>query len=171
MKMSLTELPFSLPGRIFRSPMPFGDFDPDGKSFLAFKEEKVSVIVLLVDEEESLRKTGLNLKALYEGQGFQVIHLPIRDFSIPTKADLERVVKVTADHARSGRNIVIHCYAGIGRTGLFASCLAKEILGLSGLEAIRWVRKYIPGAVEAPEQKQLILEDDPNYRPPENHKD
>jgi protein-tyrosine phosphatase len=87
------------------------------------------------------------------------------------KADLERVVKVTADHARSGRNIVIHCYAGIGRTGLLASYLAKEILGLSGLEAIRWVRKYIPGAVEAPEQRQLILEDDPNYRPPENHKD
>jgi hypothetical protein len=41
--MPLTELPLHLSGRIFRSPMPFGDFDPDGKAFLKFKQEKVSV--------------------------------------------------------------------------------------------------------------------------------
>jgi len=41
---------------------------------------------------------------------------------------------------------------------MFAACLAKQILGLSGEEAIKWVRHYIDGAVETAEQKQLITE-------------
>ncbi len=34
--------------------------------------------------------------------------------------------------------------------------LAKQILGLSGEEAINWVRQYIDRAVETNEQRQLI---------------
>ena len=156
--MSLTELPLNLPGRIFRSPMPFGDFDPQGEVLHKYKEEKVSVIVLLAEDEECLRKARCDLRTLYIQEGFQVIHLPIRDFSVPSKEDLERVVKITVEHARSGQNIAIHCNAGIGRTGLFAAFMAKQVFGSSGEEAIDWVRQYIPGAVESHEQIQLVID-------------
>jgi len=33
---------------------------------------------------------------------------------------------------------VIHCSAGIRRTGLFVAYLAKWSLGLSGAEALQW---------------------------------
>ena len=52
------------------------------------------------------------------------------------------------------------CSAGIGRTGLFTASLAKRYLGLSGAEALQWGRRFIPRAVETPEQQQLVLDDD-----------
>jgi len=53
----------------------------------------------------------------------------------------------------------MHCSAGIGRTGLFLAYLAKQVLVLSGAEALAWVRYYIPRAVETPEQQRLLLDD------------
>jgi protein-tyrosine phosphatase len=97
---------------------------------------------------------------LYLKEGFQVLYLPIPDFSVPTKDDLEQAVRHTIAYAQAGHHIVIHCSAGIGRTGLFMAYLAKRRLGLSGAEAIQWVRRYIPHAVETPEQQQLVLYDD-----------
>lgn len=157
--MSLTELPFHLPGRIFRSPMPFSVYDPRGDSLLQFKREKGSLIVLLAEDEEYMERTGRNLKALYLQEGFQVIHLPIPDFNVPSKEDLEEAIKKTAEHAQVGKNILIHCHAGLGRTGLFVAYLAKRVLGLSSEEAIHWTRKYIPHALETDEQSQMVIDD------------
>jgi hypothetical protein len=36
--------------------------------------------------------------------------------------------------------------------------MARQLLGLSGDEAIRWVRQYIPGAVETELQEELVNE-------------
>jgi protein-tyrosine phosphatase len=157
--MFLTELPFHLPGRIFRSPMPFSVYDPRGNSLLQFKRENGSLIVLLAEEEECMERTGRNLKALYLQEGFQVIHFPIPDFDVPSKEDLEEVVKKTVEHAQVGKNILIHCHAGLGRTGLFVAYLARRVLGLSSEEAIHWTRKYIPHALETDEQSQMVIDD------------
>ena len=156
--MSLTELPFNLQGNIFRSPMPFGDYDRSGETFQEFKQKKIKVIVLLAQDEECKQKAGRNLRELYKQGGFRVIHFPILDRGIPIEKDLEHFVQKTIECAKKGNNIVIHCSAGIGRTGLFAACIAKQIFDLSGEEAIKWVRQYIDRAVETPGQIQLITE-------------
>jgi protein-tyrosine phosphatase len=39
------------------------------------------------------------LKSLYYREGFQVIHLPIPDFDVPSKEGLEEAVKKTVKHA------------------------------------------------------------------------
>jgi len=157
--MPLTELPFHLRGCIFRSPMPFSVYDPQGDSLLQFKREKGSLIVLLAEEEECVIRTGLNLKSLYLEQGFRLIHLPIPDFDVPSKEDLEEAIKKTVEQAQAGQNILIHCHAGLGRTGLFVAYLAKRVLGLSSEEAIYWTRKYIPHALETDEQNKMIIDD------------
>jgi len=156
----LTELPFGFSGRIFRSPMPFGPYDLHGEVYDRFCEEQIAVIVLLASDEECLHKTGCNLRVLYLKEGFQVLYLPISDFRVPTREDLEQTVQSTIAHAQAGRHIAIHCSAGIGRTGLFTAYLAKRCLGLAGAEALQWVRRFIPRAVETPEQQRLVLDDE-----------
>ena len=158
--MPLTELPFGFPGCIFRSPMPFGPYDLHGEVYDRFSEEQIAVIVLLASDEECLHKTGCHLRALYLKEGFQVLYLPIPDFGVPTKSDMEQAIQQTIAYAQAGHHIVIHCSAGIGRTGLFMAYLAKRRLGLSGAEALQWVRRFIPRAVETPEQQRLVLDDD-----------
>ncbi len=157
----LTELPFHLPGRIFRSPMPFSAYDPQGDSLLQFKREKGSLVVLLAEAEECVERTGRDLKSLYHEEGFQVIHLPIPDFEVPSKEALEAAVKKTVEHAQAGQNIMIHCHAGLGRTGLFVAYLAKQVLGLSGEGALHWTRKYIPHALETDHQKEFVAHGSP----------
>ena len=105
--MSLTELPFGLPGRIFRSPMPFGPYDLHGEAYDQFCEEQIGVIVLLTSDEECLHKTGCNLRALYLKAGFQVLYLPIPGFGVPTTDDLEQAVQQTIAYAQAGHHIVI----------------------------------------------------------------
>jgi protein tyrosine/serine phosphatase len=146
--MSFIELPFGFPGRIFRSPMPFGPYDLHSEVYDRWCEEQIGVIVLLASDDECLQKTGCHLRALYLKAGFQVLYLPISDFGVLAKEDLEQAVQQTTAHAQAGHHIVIHCSAGIGRTGLFMAYLAKRCLGLSGAEALQWVRRFIPRAVE-----------------------
>ena len=103
---------------------------------------------MLASDEESLQITGQNLCAIYEAEGFDILYLPIPDFSIPDIEPLREGVRKALSISKSGQGIVIHCHAGLGRTGLFAACLAKQGLGLSSEEAIKWIRDLIPGAVE-----------------------
>ena len=155
-RMELTELPVTFPGKIYRSAMPFSTYDPDGELIRAYKNGGVSMIVLLASDEECLRITGRDLRSIYNEEDFEVQYLPIPDFSTPEVDDLREAVQQVLSHSRSGKGIAIHCHAGIGRTGMFAAGLAKMGMDLSSDEAIRWIRKSIPGAIEVPEQEQLV---------------
>jgi protein-tyrosine phosphatase len=152
----LIELPFGLPGRVFRSPMPFRPDDENGQLFHQYQEQHISVVVLLVDDAESLARTGRRLRTFYENNGLEVIHLPISDFNIPTLEALSSAVDSALARARTGKNLVVHCYAGYGRTGLFLACMARRALKMPANEAIAWVRSYVPSSVESPEQVKLV---------------
>ena len=111
--MSLIELPFGLPGRIFRSPMPFGPYDLHCEVYDQFCAEQIGVIVLLASDAECLHKTGCSLRALYLKEGFQVLYLPIPDFSVPTKDDLAHACDATLNSIRSGNDSMLEGEAGM----------------------------------------------------------
>lgn len=154
--MELTELPLNLPGKIYRSGMPFSSYDPKGALIQTYKKIGVSMVVMLVDEEECLRITGHDLKAIYKRENFKVIYLPIPDFGTPVAEGFGQAISEVVEHARTSGKAAIHCHAGKGRTGMFAACLAKRELGYSSDQAIHWVKELIPGAVEVPEQEQFV---------------
>jgi protein-tyrosine phosphatase len=156
---NLVRLPYGLPGDIYRSPMPFGEFDFGSTTLEEYKEAGVDVIVMLTSPEEDLTRAGQNLEALYRKEGFQVIRLPIVDFEVPESASsLDDALEETIARARQGENIAIHCYAGRGRTGMFAALLARRILGLAGEEAVKWARQFFP-AIETDGQAQMVMDD------------
>lgn len=49
----ITELPFGLDGHIFRSPMPFCSYDPQGGVLNEYRKKNVSVIVFLAEDKLS----------------------------------------------------------------------------------------------------------------------
>ena len=49
----LIELPFSLPGKIFRSPMPFSRFDKQ-EVWPSYVEEEIGLVVILTEQQEYL---------------------------------------------------------------------------------------------------------------------
>ena len=158
----LTELPYGLPGRIYRSPLPFSPlFDPDGRLLTAYALAGVDTVVMLTTSEEAQRLTGQDLAERYREVGYTVIHAPVPDFQTPQAKVFTSALAGTLSAAREGRTIVIHCHAGIGRTGTFAACLAKLTFGMTGEAAIAWVRGFIPEAVENAAQYQFVLDFQP----------
>jgi len=152
----LTELLFDLPGRVYRSPMPYGHFDPDQQVMELYRQAGVGVVVMLVSDEEAQEKTGRMLRELYAENGMDVIYLPIPDFDVPPVEALLQALGAARSEAVGGRNIAVHCNAGIGRTGLFMACLARQVFGIAGNAAIHWVQQYIEHAVESETQYSFI---------------
>ena len=152
-------MPFGMPGKVFRSPMPFGKFDYGQVVWSDYLDNKICLVVILVEEDEFLVEAGRDLSKFYRSEGLEVIDYPITDFQTPlNKETFLGVINEVLSHAENGENVAVHCLAGIGRTGLFMACMAKQNFHISGQEAIEWVRKSLPGAVESSIQERFILD-------------
>jgi len=136
--------------------MPFGAFDPEGQVLHLYDQVGVRVVIVLAEGDEIAQKTGRDLLKDYAIHNIEAIHLPFRDFSAPSGVALRQAVEAVWTHARQGQNVAVHCNAGIGRTGMVMACLARQVLGFSAIEAVTWIRQYIPGAVETAEQVQVV---------------
>lgn len=154
--MELTKLPFALPGEIYRSAMPFSSYDPAGVLIEEYTRKNISLVVMLTSDQEAKKFSAHDLRSIYNSKGFEVLYLPILDFSVPELAELDEAVSEVLDHAYQSESVAVHCHAGIGRTGMFLACLAKRCMDFSSDQAVAWVRQFILGAVEVSEQEQLV---------------
>jgi protein-tyrosine phosphatase len=155
----ISELPFELPGKIFRSPMPFGSFDRLSETWTCYQNNDINVVVILMEKQEYFVHARRDLAAFYAKAGLEVLHFPIRDYKVPTDNQaLEDALCSVIVSAKDGKNLAIHCLAGLGRTGIFMACLAKRHFEMDGPAAIDWVRQYVPGAMENTLQEQFVMD-------------
>lgn len=146
---------------VYRSPMPFAHFDRDNTALEEFIQSGVNTVVMLTVEGEDIQRAGRNLKELYQKNNMDIIQFPIEDFSVPEDPQaLHSAVSQVSERIRQGERVAIHCYAGQGRTGLFIALLGRQLLGLSGDDAIKWVRGYFP-AIETQTQEKIVQEFEP----------
>ncbi len=104
----------------------------------------------------TLTESSLDESVLKE---FDIVykHIPIMDMSAPQLASINEFVAFSGDCLEINKPVLVHCSAGLGRTGTMLSCFLVNT-GMDPLDAIAKVRKRRPGSVETLEQEMRVLE-------------
>ena len=121
--------------------------------------------VSVVSDLEFLKDNGIEAivsltelplhKTLIDEFGFEYKHIPVADLTSPTQEQIEEFVTFVNNLISSKKKIVVHCDAGIGRTGTMLACYLVN-KGRSAKNAITEVRKKRPGSIETMEQEETI---------------
>lgn len=77
----------------------------------------------------------------------------------PNKETIERLLKHAELAYQAGASILVHCYGGRNRAGLFNALLLKRILGISGEEAVRMIQEKRPNSFKNEHFARLVRED------------
>ena len=89
----------------------------------------------------SVKPMDRGFGALCRRAGLRWLYYPIDNFEIPRDtAAFDRVLAKALNTIHAGLAVCVHCYAGIGRTGLVLACVAGKLLGVGAAEAVRLVR-------------------------------
>jgi len=147
-----------VPGRIFTTRMP-RDIENDRSERNDFiekcKKNNLKVVCVLTEEHEFKKYSGTDaLKDFYRNEcGLIVYNRAIPDFKIPTHGDLCDNILDLCYHLSQGRNCLIHCAGGTGRTGMV---LAAVIQNFGVTDVISRIRKVKSTYVETPDQELFL---------------
>lgn len=115
-------------------------------------------VVTLMEEDELVELRLFNLPNLLEKQGLWWRFMPIIDMDVPD-VRFERAWKREGERLRrllqKGERIIIHCFAGLGRTGMIAARLLVE-LGMNPADAIKRVREPNTRRIQTKRQYNFV---------------
>lgn len=102
----------------------------------------LSMVVALTPSEEIASLSPAYWQAIAEGSlDFRYLNLPVQNFGVPRDlAGFREGIDQIANALKAGDTVMLHCAAGIGRTGTAAACLLKQ-LGVAQDEALQRVRE------------------------------
>jgi len=124
-----------------------GLFYPLEEDLDFLKAKGIEIIVNLQEKEHFL-----------DHKGFIVKNIPINDFGPPNLEDFEEFIGFVGTHIAQKRGIVVHCYAGMGRTNLMlATCLIHH-LGIDPDQALEEVRLKRPDHLVTYSQEEALRE-------------
>ena len=111
------------PSRVCRNVMRDLEADLD-----CLKEDHGVTDVLCLLERPELPKFGVpRLFARLERRGIAWHHLPVPDGLPPEIGALEGALRLLRRMLRQGRVVLVHCYGGLGRTGVAVACLLLSV--------------------------------------------
>lgn len=113
----------------------------------ALKDVGVRAIVSLTEhalDEETVREHELSY-----------FHASIRDFCAPAPGVVDEICGFIDSFRDADQATVVHCGAGMGRTGTILACYLVHI-GANAGEAVSRIRALRPGSIETAAQEALI---------------
>lgn len=126
-----------------------GRFDrhPKESKLKALREHGIGVVVSLirhVDED------------LAGPDGLEYYNLPIADGKNWDQNMVMALSYRMAEKIRQEKKVLVHCNAGRNRSGLVCALIVRELWGISGSEALEYVRKKRPRAVANPHFEEYL---------------
>jgi atypical dual specificity phosphatase len=135
-----------LPGQLAGSGRP-GRYRSIGEDLAFLRDQGIQVII-------SLLETTLNLQD-YLRESFEPHHFPVEDFTAPTIAQVTEACRTIEEALDQGKKVLVHCNAGIGRTGALLACFLVH-RGVKPSEAVAEVRGKRPMSLETREQVDMV---------------
>jgi protein-tyrosine phosphatase len=127
------------------------------KQMLALREDGLDVLVSMLQVYEAVRLGLASEASVAEEAGLVFHHLPTDDFAVPRSFETAgAMIGAIAQEIEAGRAVGVHCFAGRGRSPLFAACVLAH-LGMepqAAIEAISEARGRRTPETEA--QRQWI---------------
>lgn len=120
-----------------------------------------------IDLTESGEFYGRSYFDAYESSGrrdgLEYYRHSILDFDVPTPESMRAILSCLSDALQRGRNVYLHCYAGLGRTGTVVGCYLVEH-GLAGADALNRITELRREALlereqspQTPAQQHFVL--------------
>jgi ADP-ribosyl-[dinitrogen reductase] hydrolase len=113
------------------------------------------MLVTLLEQSELDELGDLGREARVAGLTW--VHFPIPDMWVPRDvAATRKLVRRMLRALEAGDDVVVHCWAGLGRAGtIAAACLVSR--GMAPALAMQTVRKARDGAIQSEAQEQFVL--------------
>jgi protein-tyrosine phosphatase len=158
--MNLVGLPDGVPGRLYKMGMP-GRFTELESDLDQMRQSNVELIVCLTPQDEMQAKSERYFEAVVDQKlGIEHIELPIEDQGVPLDvADYEKLVSRVHDLLLEGKSVLVHCAAGIGRTGVFIISVLQN-LGHDTADATQ-IARQAGSWPENNEQRAFLASRDP----------
>ena len=152
----VVELPASVGGVLLLSEMP-GSERPLDEWLAGAEARQTDLIVNLAEEEELANISPEYLAYMGVNGGIEITTFPIPDYSVPVDmVSFHELIAEVTQRLWSGECVIVHCRAGIGRSGLFAASLLTS-LNISFSEVLQRVQSA--GGKFETEAQRLFLQE------------
>ena len=138
---------------------------PDNFSWLIENKLAGSAVPTSIDEVKwvidqgvksivTVREEPLNDEWVKE---VKYLHIMSNDMGVPEFVDLGSAVDFIHRRITNNEPVMVHCPAGMGRTGTMLACYLIKHQKMSADEAIQKVRDERPGSIQSYPQEEIIF--------------
>jgi len=85
------------------------------------------------------------------------LHVSSNDMGVPEFTDLTFAVDFIHRRITNSEPVMVHCLAGMGRTGTLLACYLIKYQKMSANEATEKVRRERPGSIQSYPQEEIIF--------------
>ncbi len=138
---------------------------PDNFSWLIENKLAGSAIPTSIDEVQWVIEQGVkSIVTIREDplnddwvKDVNYLHVSSNDMGVPEFADLTYAIDFIHRRITNNEPVMVHCLAGMGRTGTILACYLIKYQKMSANEATEKVRKERPGSIQSYPQEEIIF--------------